>query len=156
MITSAISSLIIPRVERHKLILYVSVIPLLGHSLIFFDVNCESEPTLVVKGILVLGLAFFGMGIGTYYSVSFPAVGLSVPSKIRGSAYACMAFFQTISMTIIPIFAGLIIESETKITTLSQGYKLSSLLFVSICIVGVLISLLIYCTGKEHSFMYND
>jgi hypothetical protein len=59
-------------------------------------------------------------------------------------------------MTIIPIFAGLIIESETKITTLSQGYKRSSLLFVSICFVGVLISLLIYCTGNEHSFIYND
>lgn len=67
-----------------------------------------------------------------------------------------MAFFQTISMTLIPIFAGLIIESEQKITTLSQGYKLSSLLFVSICIVGVFVSFLIYCTGNEHSFMYND
>ena len=84
MITSGISSLIIPRVARHKLILYVSFIPLLGHSLIFFDFNCDSEPTLAVKGILALGLALFGMGIGTYYSVSFPAVGLSVPSKIRG------------------------------------------------------------------------
>jgi len=86
-ITSAVSSLIIPKVERHKLILYISVIPLLGHSLIFFDFNCDSEPSLIVKGILVFGLAFFGMGIGTYYSVSFPAVGLSVPSKIRGSLY---------------------------------------------------------------------
>jgi len=38
-------------------------------------------------------------------------------------AYACMAFFQTISMTAIPILVGMIIESEEKITKLSQGYK---------------------------------
>ena len=78
----------------------------------------------------MMGMTFFGLGIGTYYSISFPAVGLSVPSHIRGRAvfyvgmaYACMAFFQTISMTLIPIFAGLIIESEEKITKLSEGYK---------------------------------
>jgi hypothetical protein len=40
-----------------------------------------------------------------------------------GMAYACMGFFQTISMTLIPIFAGEIIESEEKITKLSEGYK---------------------------------
>jgi hypothetical protein len=83
-ITSGLSSLIIPVVERHKLILIISVIPLIGHSLIFFDINCEGEPTPMVKAILTLGMAFFGMGIGTYYSVSFPAVGLSVPTSIRG------------------------------------------------------------------------
>jgi hypothetical protein len=83
-ITSAVSSYIIPRVQRHRLIFYVSLLPLLGHSLIFFDFNCDQEPTLIVKIILALGLTFFGIGIGTYYSVSFPAVGLSVPSCIRG------------------------------------------------------------------------
>ena len=65
--------------------LYISLIPLLGHSLIFFDINCESEPSIIEKIVLGFGLTFFGMGIGSYYSVSFPAVGLSVPQRIRGN-----------------------------------------------------------------------
>ena len=65
--------------------LYISLIPLIGHSLILFDINCESEPSIIEKIVLGFGLAFFGMGIGSYYSVSFPAVGLSVPQKIRGN-----------------------------------------------------------------------
>lgn len=84
MITSAISSYFIQHIQRHKLIFYVSAIPLIGHSLIYLDLNCESEPTFTGEAMLVLGLIFFGVGIGTYYSVSFPAVGLSVPSNIRG------------------------------------------------------------------------
>mgnify|MGYP000159170510 CR=1 FL=1 len=71
-------------------------------------------------------------------------------------AYACMAFFQTISMTLIPIFAGLIIESEEKITTLSQGYKEESLLFVGMCLVGVTVSFVLFRSGSATSFMYND
>ena len=80
--------------------------------------------------ILIVGFIFYGIGIGTYYSVSFPAVGLSVPQEIRGiynlivgMAYACMAFFQAIALTLIPIMAGIIIEREESIKRLSLGYK---------------------------------
>ena len=55
---------------------------------------------------LVVGLSFFGMGLGTYYSINFPAVGLSVPQHIRGVGYACMGFVQTLAMTLIPIISG--------------------------------------------------
>jgi hypothetical protein len=78
-ITSAVSSKILTLMERKKLIFLVAFIPLIGHSIIFFDQDCEVEPTLLGEATLILGLSFFGMGIGTYYSVSFPAVGLSVP-----------------------------------------------------------------------------
>lgn len=127
------------------------MIPLIGHGIIFLDTNCTDGPTLFGEFILVVGLCFFGMGIGSYYTVSFPGVGLAVPESIRGTyfcnkgtGYACMGFFQTISMTLIPIFSGLIIESETSITKISEGYKASSLLFVSICLSGVVVSYIIY------------
>jgi hypothetical protein len=61
------------------------VIPVIGHSLIYLDFNCEASPTIMGQILLVLGLTFFGIGIGTYYSVSFPGVGMSVPKKIRGN-----------------------------------------------------------------------
>ncbi len=54
------------------------------------------------------------MGLGSYYSISFPAVGLCVPEKIRGSAYACLCFFQTLSMTLVPIISGNIIGGDEK------------------------------------------
>lgn len=155
-ITSAVSSKVLSMFERKKLIFFVSFIPLLGHSIIFFDQDCDKQPTFFGELTLILGFSFFGMGIGSYYSVSFPAVGLSVPQEIRGMAYACMAFFQTISMTVIPIFAGMIIESEEKIMKLSEGYKEESLLFVGVCVVGVLFSLWIMLVAKEDSFIYDD
>lgn len=71
-------------------------------------------------------------------------------------AYACMGFFQTISMTLIPIFAGMIIESEEKITKLSEGYREESLLFVGVCVVGVGISFWIMKAADEGSFIYDD
>lgn len=71
-------------------------------------------------------------------------------------AYACMGFFQTISMTLIPIFSGEIIDSEKKITKLSEGYRESSLLFVLICLIGVIVSAFISRYADEQSFIYND
>lgn len=71
-------------------------------------------------------------------------------------AYACMAFFQTIAMTLIPICAGLIIESEEQITKLSEGYKEESLLFVGICLCGVVVSFCISSLGDDDSFRFND
>lgn len=51
----------------------------------------------------------FGTGIGGYYSVSFPAVGMAVPTSIRGLAYGVLCFFQALAMALIPMFSGLII-----------------------------------------------
>lgn len=80
-ITSALISKIIPKFQRKSLIFIVSFIPLIGHGIIFLDENCDaSGPTLMGEATLIIGFTFFGMGIGTYYSVSFPGVGLSVPS----------------------------------------------------------------------------
>ena len=123
MITSYFSHHLLECVSRKKLIFVVSLIPLLGHSIIFLDHNCKEAPSRWAEVALVVGLSFFGMGLGTYYAVSFPAVGLCVPQSIRGVAYACMGFCQTIAMTLIPIVSGEIIETEEKITTLKEGYK---------------------------------
>jgi hypothetical protein len=58
---------------------------------------------------LALGFFVFGTGIGGYYSVSFPAVGLAVPTSIRGLGYGILCFFQTLAMSLIPILSGFII-----------------------------------------------
>lgn len=60
--------------------------------------------------ILALGFFIFGCGIGGYYSISFPAVGMAVPTKIRGFSYGVLGFFQTLAMSLIPLLAGIIIE----------------------------------------------
>ena len=86
MLTSYCSRWILQRYPRYKLIFFVSFIPFIGHSVIFLDHNCDGSPTLLSSVILLIGLCFFGMGIGTYYAISFPAVGLSVPQNIRGTA----------------------------------------------------------------------
>jgi hypothetical protein len=41
--------------------------------------------SLLTKACLILGFLVFGTGLGCYYSVAFPAVGLAVPQKIRGN-----------------------------------------------------------------------
>jgi hypothetical protein len=78
-LTSAISSKILSLIDRRKLIFLIAFIPLIGHSIIFLDRDCEGEPTFLGELTLILGFCFFGFGLGSYYSVSFPAVGLSVP-----------------------------------------------------------------------------
>jgi hypothetical protein len=40
---------------------------------------------VITKLCLILGFLTFGTGLGCYYSVSFPSVGLAVPQKIRGT-----------------------------------------------------------------------
>ena len=65
--------------------------------------------------MLIIGLSCFGMGLGSYYSVSFPAIGYTVPESIRGTAYALLCFFQTISMTIVPIISGTIIDGNKSV-----------------------------------------
>ncbi len=59
-------------------------------------------------------------------------------------------------MTLIPIFAGEIIESEERITKLSEGYREESLLFVGICLMGVVVSYLISRLANDSSFIYDD
>jgi hypothetical protein len=62
---------------------------------------------------LTLGFLTFGTGLGCYYSVAFPAVGLAVPQKIRGmfinnlgGAYGVLCFFQTLAMFVVPLVSG--------------------------------------------------
>lgn len=157
MLTSALSSKVLELWPRPVLILASSLLPLAGHGIIFLDENCgEAGATLTGKLTLIVGFCFFGMGIGAYYSISFPGVGLSVPREIRGMGYACMAFFQTIAMTLIPICSGYIVETEQRITKLSEGYKESSLLFVWICLAGVALSTVLWRTANADSFRFDD
>ena len=62
--------------------------------------------------MLATGFIVFGTGIGGYYSVSFPAVGMAVPKKIRGLSYGVLCFFQTLAMSLVPILSGRIIEED--------------------------------------------
>jgi hypothetical protein len=55
-----------------------SLLPLIGHVIIFLTTNCDVETTYFQELCIVVGFVFFGMGIAGYYSVSMPAVGLSV------------------------------------------------------------------------------
>jgi MFS family permease len=73
-------SKVLPNFERKNLIFYTSVLPFLGHLIILSLPNCEEE-TLSTGKKFILGSGFFvfGSGIGVYYSVSFPAVGMAVP-----------------------------------------------------------------------------
>jgi hypothetical protein len=87
-LTSALSSKILTLMDRKKLIFLVAFIPLIGHSIIFLDEDCQAEPSFFGETTLIIGFSFFGMGIGSYYSVSFPAVGLSVPQDIRGTSHS--------------------------------------------------------------------
>lgn len=73
------------------------------------------------KFLLAAGFFVFGTGIGGYYSVSFPAVGMAVPQKIRGLSYGVLCFFQTLAMSIVPIFSGLIIEED--VNNYTEGYR---------------------------------
>lgn len=97
--------------ERKNLIFYSSALPFLGHLMIMMLPNCEEE-SLSLSGKLLLACGFFvfGTGIGAYYSISFPAVGMAVPQKIRGLSYGVLCFFQTLAMSLVPILSGLIIE----------------------------------------------
>lgn len=70
---------ILYRFPRHVLIFLSSLLPLIGHTIIYLLTDCVSETTVVEEIFLILGFVFFGSGIAGYYSVSMPAVGLSVP-----------------------------------------------------------------------------
>lgn len=110
-LTTICMSKVLVLMERKNIIFYSSVLPFLGHLMIMMLPNCEQE-SLSIGGKLLLGCGFFifGTGIGAYYSVSFAAVGMAVPQKIRGLSYSVLCFFQTIAMSLIPIISGLIIE----------------------------------------------
>jgi hypothetical protein len=111
--TTIVMSKVLFYFEKRKLIFYTSVLPFLGHVMIMLLPNCEEE-SLSIGGRLLLGTGFFvfGTGIGAYYSISFPAVGMAVPSKIRGLSYGVLCFFQTLAMSMVPILSGIIIEED--------------------------------------------
>lgn len=110
-LTTMAMSRVLILIERKNLILYSSCLPFLGHLMIMMLPNCE-EASLSMSGKILLACGFFvfGTGIGAYYSVSFPAVGMAVPQKIRGLSYGVLCFFQTLAMSLVPILSGLIIE----------------------------------------------
>lgn len=85
--TAFFGETIMSKYLRKDLIFFCSLFPLVGHLTIFFITNCDGETSLQEEFFLAIGLIFFGMGLGSYYAVSFPAVGLSVPSGIRGTDF---------------------------------------------------------------------
>ena len=77
--TALLGEFILHRFQRKVLVFCSTLIPLIGHFIIFINTNCENATSLKQKIFLAIGLSFFGMGLGAYYSISFPAVGLCVP-----------------------------------------------------------------------------
>ena len=84
-ITALLGKYVLHKISRRILIFLSTLIPLTGHFIIYMNTNCETHTSSSQKILLAVGLCFFGMGLGAYYSISFPAVGLSVPENIRGS-----------------------------------------------------------------------
>jgi len=68
-------------------------------------------------------------------------------------AFTIMNFVQTICMSIIPIISGVIIESRGIGRSLSEGYQLSSLFFIFLALLGVLISSIISRKVKGDVFL---
>ena len=84
-ITALLGKYVLHKISRRILIFISTIIPLTGHFIIYMSTNCETHTSFHQKILLAVGLSFFGMGLGAYYSISFPAVGLSVPESIRGT-----------------------------------------------------------------------
>ena len=76
-----------------------------------------------------------------------------------GSAYAVLCFFQTISMTAIPLLSGFVIDSsksDPESTPTAGGFSNSSLLFVLLSFIGFLISVVIMKTANDSSFRFEE
>lgn len=82
--TSLMGKYMLHKFSRQTLIFLSSLLPLSGHILIYFISNCKDKISVWEEILLACGFILFGMGLGAYYSVSFSAIGLTVPESIRG------------------------------------------------------------------------
>jgi surface polysaccharide O-acyltransferase-like enzyme len=71
-----------------------------------------------------------------------------------GTAFAFLGFFQTVTMTAVPMISGYIIEEDSH--NYMRGYRDSSFLFVVLCIVASGVSLAIMLMATPQSFRYVD
>ena len=86
------------------------------------------------------------MGYSFYANVIVPAIPMVVQKKVLGSALGIMEIMSSIAECVIPIITASIFE---KSSSAEIGYKNSSMLFFIIGLLGVAMSLSLFCVGKK-------
>lgn len=83
-LSTIIFGLLLKRFTRRKLTLISGIIGLAAHTIIYMLPNTK-EPTALSLVMVALSFFLFGFGLGSYYSIIYPMVGLSVKKEHTGN-----------------------------------------------------------------------
>ena len=131
--STIIFGLLLKRFTRRKLALMSGVIGLSSHAVIYMLPN-TTTPTTFSLAMVAFSFFAFGFGLGSYYSIIYPMVGLSVKKEHTGTAYGIVSFVQALGMTVYPEISAFIIERGA---TQDVGYANSSLLYIATAVTGL-------------------
>lgn len=79
-----------------------------------------------------------GVGYSGYANCITASIPLVVKKKVTGTAFGLMEVLESVVEFVIPIFTGLIVQNAI---VPEIGYRHSSMFFVSMGLIGILISL---------------
>jgi MFS family permease len=82
-----------------------------------------------------------GLGYCLYGNCILPSIPLVVRKKITGTAFGIMQMIESIALAAFPLINGALIQKGNSNPDHQVGYRHSSLFFVLIGFIGILVSL---------------
>lgn len=110
----------------------------LAQSFILFFPQCDHSSAVLEQNGGTWGLALIGLGYCFYGNCIVPSIPLVVKKKVTGTAFGIMQMIESIALAFFPLISGVLVQ---KAANEEIGYRHSSLFYVTIGLIGVLVSL---------------
>lgn len=104
--------------ERRLIFITMSLSTVMLHLLMMVVPNTDT-PTIAVYILVPFALSMYSISFSGFLGLIAPSTSILVPKNLIGTAYGCVGSMFALSMTIMPIFNGLITSISTD---LKQNY----------------------------------
>ena len=101
--------------------------------------------------MIVLGIAF-----SLVPSAMWPAVAKIFPSHQLGTAYALIFLVQNVGLWGVPVLIGSVLDNYCKLEGGGYDYTLPMLLFTSIAVLSLVVSVLLKRADKKYGYQLEE
>ncbi|MDR2472689.1 MAG: MFS transporter [Tannerella sp.] len=124
-----------------------ATIMLIGALMLVLVHSCFSVPGITSPLFAIALMILLGISFSLVPSAMWPAVTKILPENLLGTAYALIFWVQNIGLLGMPILIGHILENRGKTVSpegaISYDYTAPMLIFASLAVLSVVISLLL-------------
>ncbi|MGL4519754.1 MAG: MFS transporter [Phocaeicola sp.] len=131
-------------------------IMMLGAALLIVVHFVYALPFVTAAAVAVVLMIVLGIAFSLVPSAMWPAVAKIFPSHQLGTAYALIFLVQNVGLWGVPVLIGSVLDNYCKLEGGGYDYTLPMLLFTSIAVLSLVVSVLLKRADKKYGYQLEE